>query len=214
MTHKFKTRFTALVLTLLLCPISSALAQGNELIAKAKSYLNPSQGLQIEYQLKTDHQGTPSTGHYYALGDAFYLESEEIKAWHDGQGNLWVYLAMNGEVNLTRPQREDLQELNPLLNFDLLSPSRFYLKERREGPLRILTATPKQPKKEYIEWLELQTDAQGKPIALRLRQVGMDETLHLKIIRITQKANKAMKEKDFFSFSPNKLPGTPVIDLR
>lgn len=212
-TKKLLTALISVLMLSLIIPQSYA-QEAESLLNKAKIYLEPSRGLKIDYQLQIG-DGQPTTGCYYALNKAFYLESEELKAWHDGKGNLWVFLSQNGEVNLTNPLEEDLMELNPLLNLSILSAKRFYLNTKTKGAITTLTATPKSPKEEpVIERLELQIDTKGKPIIMKVKQRGIQEVLSVKVVKLTQGIAKEMKQKDFFTFTPNKLPNVSVIDLR
>lgn len=187
-------------------------AQAQEsMLTKAKTYLDASQGLQIEYQLKVGND--TSLGSYNALGTAFYLESDAMKAWHEG-GKLWVYVAQNGEINLSTPEREDLLELNPLLNLERVSSRTFTLKESKAGEVTNIQATPKSKKGEEIEWLILSLDKNGKPLMLKVKQKGIAQAIEVKVTKITKGCTDAMKRKGYFSFASNKLPGVSVIDLR
>ncbi len=150
----------------------SAEAQ-EQTLQKAKRYLDASKGLQIEYQLTIGEDS--EQGSYYALGEDFCLESPSIRAWHQG-GNLWVYIPQNGEVNLTQPYKEDLLELNPLLNLNRISAKTF--------------------------------------LSMRVKQRSISVPIVLKVTKLRQSATAQMKQKGFFRFDANKLPGVAVIDLR
>lgn len=199
-------------LWLLLAIISLPVQAQEGTLNKAKAHLNASKGLQIDYQLFVGDEAS-DTGSYYALGDAFYLESQELKAWHQ-DGNLWVYLSQNGEVNLTHPVKEDLQELNPLLNLEQISSKTFTLSESVIGGFTTLYAVPKKNKGGEIEWLSLVVDKKGQPLALSVKQRSISLPISLKVTRFEKSTSEAMKQKGFFSFSSNKLPGVVVIDLR
>lgn len=186
----------------------SATAQ-EAMLGRAKGFLDPAKGLQIEYQLTIGEDG--EQGSYYALGEAFYLEGESIKAWCDGD-NLWVYLPQNREVNLTKPLKEDLLELNPLLNLNRISSNTFELKETRVGEVTSIKAVPKV--REEIEWMEINLNAKGKPLSLRVKQRSLSLPVDVRVTKLTQSTSEAMRRSGFFRFEPNKLPGVEVIDLR
>lgn len=186
----------------------SAEAQ-EQTLQKAKRYLDASKGLQIEYQLTIGEDS--EQGSYYALGEDFCLESPSIRAWHQG-GNLWVFIPQNGEVNLTQPYKEDLLELNPLLNLNRISAKTFNLKESTTGAVTTIKATPKQ--KEEIEWLEVHLNSQCEPLSMRVKQRSISVPIVLKVTKLRQSATAQMKQKGFFRFDANKLPGVAVIDLR
>lgn len=199
--------FSLIALALVVLPLQAQ----ETMLNKAKAHLNATKGLQIDYQLTIGDDS--STGSYYALGKAFYLESQELKAWHQ-DGNLWVYIAQNREVNLSHPVQEDLQELNPLLNLERISSKTFTLIQSQSGALTTIKAVPKTPKGEEIEWLTLVVHKDGEPQTLTLKQRGMTFPVHLKVTKFVKGTTDAMKRKGFFSYDANKLPGVSVIDLR
>lgn len=181
------------------------------MLNKAKEYLDTTKGLQIDYQLSIGDESAEGT--YYALGESFYLESQELKAWHQDD-NLWVYLAQNGEVNLSNPVKEDLQELNPLLNLGYISSNTFTLTESVVGGFTTIRAVPKTRKGEEIEWLTLVVEKDGRPLALSVKQRSVAVPVNLKVTKFTKGTTELMKRKGFFSYEANKLPGVSVIDLR
>lgn len=202
-----KMRYLWLLLALIALP-----AQAQEAILnKAKGYLDATKGLQINYLLSVGDDS--DVGTYYALGDAFYLESQELKAWHQ-DGNLWVYLAQNGEVNLSTPVKEDLQELNPLLNLEYISSKTFDLSQNNVGGFTTITAVPKATRGEEIEWLTLVVDKDGQPLALSVKQRSVPLPINLEVTKLVKGTTEPMKRKGFFSYDANKLPGVAVIDLR
>lgn len=202
-----KMKYLWLLLALMVLPVQAQEAVLN----KAKRYLDASKGLQIDYELFVGDDS--DTGTYYALGDAFYLESGGLKAWHQ-DGNLWVYLAQNGEVNLSHPEKEDLQELNPLLNLEQISSKTFTLTEGKVEGYTTLRAVPKSRRGSEIEWLTLVVDKSGQPLAMTVKQRSIELPISLTISKFTKGATESMKRKDFFSYTANKLPGVAVIDLR
>lgn len=206
---KSVTKISVLLVSLLLS--LPAMAQEVKL-NQTKAYLKTDKGLKIDYQMSVGQ--SLSSGTYYALGECFYLESEEIKSWHDGK-DLWVYIPQNGEVNLSTPYPEDLLELNPLLNLNALDSRAYKLTETKSGVHSVLRATPlRQNREERIEWLEVTVDAQGRPLSLRIKEMGMRDLITIKVNSLSQEISPEMRQKGFFSFSQNKVPGVAVIDLR
>lgn len=193
----------------LMCLFALSASAQEAMLNKAKAFLSPAKGLQIEYQLTIGEDS--ERGSYFALGDSFYLESQSLKAWCS-DGNLWVYLPQNREVNLTKPLKEDLMELNPLLNLNRISGKTFNLQETTVGAVTTVKATPK--KREEIEWMEVSLNAQGKPLSLRVKQRSLIVPVDVKVTKLTQATSAEMKQKGFFSYQANKLPGVEVIDLR
>lgn len=103
-------------------------------------------------------------------------------------------------------------ELNPLLNLNRISSNTFELKETRVGEVTSIKAVPKV--REEIEWMEINLNAKGKPLSLRVKQRSLSLPVNVRVTKLTQSTSEAMRRSGFFRFEPNKLPGVEVIDLR
>ncbi|MDO5017569.1 MAG: LolA-like putative outer membrane lipoprotein chaperone [Porphyromonas sp.] len=202
-----RNKIAVLLTTLLLCTLTASAQEG--LLGKAKRYIDSANGLQVEFELTMD--GETSQGAYYALGEAFYLETDGLKAWHS-DGSLWVYLSVNNEISLTHPHREDLLELNPLLNLDRISDKTFTVTETKAKGVTTVKAAPKE--REEVEWIMLTVDTDGKPLSLRVKQRSLEQPVMLKVTHLSLTTSEVMKQKDFFRYTQNKMPGVAVIDLR
>lgn len=204
-----------LLLALFLPMCFSATAQEQkkmqEVLTKISKHLDSKNGLRIEYQYSfADHK---EQGAYYAAGAQFYLESESLKAWYDGR-NLWLYVVQNGEINLTTPERAELAELNPLLALEQLDASQYHLSQQASKRGNIITAKPKQPAKSQLTWLRLEVDKDFRPLWVELQERGLDTSIRVVVTSLRHGEFPQMKQKNFFRYEENKLPGVEVIDLR
>lgn len=114
----------------------------SQTIDKIIAHLDPRDGLRITADLMMDK--TPIRGEYYALGENFHYDTPQMKAWYNAK-DLWVYLDRNDEVNLSTPMKEeDLTEINPLLNLNVIKEQRFRIVENYKNGTYTLTATPEE----------------------------------------------------------------------
>lgn len=203
-----KIRYLFLVqLTLLLvCPISikAQLIEWTEV----KKQLAPSDGLQVGYTFTIGD--FVSKGHYFAdKGGKFVLDSPDIKAWYNGE-SLWLYSILSEEVQLTRPTKEELAELNPLVTLETIRDDAFTI-VRLPGGLR---ATPKQADQWRIEWVEVFLDPSFRPLKVLLKERGSDWIQTIEIHKIKKERTSEMRDPLFYQFTKNKMGGVEVIDLR
>ena len=125
MTH---FRYTLGLFFSLFCLVAHA--QTVDALDKSIELLQAKEGLQVDFRMTLEDVTTDCK--YYAEGRRFYYDSEEVKAWYDGT-DLWVYVKQSGEVNLSTPHKEDLMEINPLLNLEGVRKNAFSLTKKREG---------------------------------------------------------------------------------
>ncbi|MDO5035432.1 MAG: hypothetical protein Q4D93_00535 [Porphyromonas sp.] len=197
------------ILTLLLTLILTITMVGAQVpdIERVKRHLDTTDGLMIEYLLTIGDYA--QSGIYYGAGKKFYLESMDIRAWYDG-GNLWLYVAQNGEINLTTPQEKELGELNPLLSLESLNHEDYMIAQNNG----ILTVKPKKSGSNTFEWMKVAIDSHSRPLWIEVKEQGLEGHIRVDIKKIQKGSYPEMHEKGFFSFEPNKLPGIEVIDLR
>lgn len=183
----------------------------SQTIDKIIAHLDPRDGLRITFDLMMDK--TPIHGEYYALGENFHYDTPQMKAWYNAK-DLWVYLDRNDEVNLSTPMKEDLTEINPLLNLNVIKEQRFRIVESHKNGTYTLTATPERNYKGVIERVVVTADKEYKPLIMTIKEKGVNELIEVRVSALKRGAFPEMKEKGFFGFTGNKLPGKMVIDLR
>lgn len=189
--------------------------KSNHTLDKIIEQVSADKGLRVSFELSFTHDTEPIRGDYYAYGQNFYYDSPQMKAWYNAK-NLWVYIDQNDEVNLSTPMKEDLTEINPLLNLDTIKKQKFEIKEERKNGEYTLKATPAKSYKGTIEQVVIKSDEAYHPVSIKITEKsesGRDE-LNVKILSLKRGAFPEMKDKGFFTFSGNKLPGKLVIDLR
>ena len=186
---------------------------GTPVLDKMIAAADASKGLQITFAIAMDGQKEVE-GRYWAYGKKFHFETPQMKAWYDGN-NLWVYLEQNGEVNLSLPMKEDLAMINPLLNLSEVKKEAFTVKESKLPNIGYrVVATPKGKNPSQIAQLTAEATEKYVPTLIRLLEKGSKTEIRVAVKSLKQGAFAEMNTPGFFAFSPNKLPGKPVIDLR
>ena len=210
MTH---FRYTLGLFFSLFCLVAHA--QTVDALDKSIELLQAKEGLQVGFRMTLEDVTTDCK--YYAEGRRFYYDSEEVKAWYDGT-DLWVYVKQSGEVNLSTPHKEDLMEINPLLNLEGVRKNAFSLTKKREGKNTRITAVPrKKGKNRYdgsLARLEALIAPDGRPISLRLEEKGLMEPVLIEVTRFEEGKFRELKDSSFFRYTPEKVKGATLIDLR
>lgn len=210
MTH---FRYTLGLFFSLFCLV--AYSQTADVLDKSIERLQAKEGLQVGFRMTLEDVTTDCK--YYAEGRRFYYDSEEVKAWYDGT-DLWVYVKQSGEVNLSTPHKEDLMEINPLLNLEGIRKNAFSLTKKREGKNTRVTAVPRtKGKNRYngsLAKLEALIAPDGRPISLRLEEKGLMEPVLIEVTRFEEGQFKELKDRSFFKYTPEKVKGATLIDLR
>ena len=185
------------------------------MLDKSIERLQAKEGLQVCFRMTLEDVTTDCK--YYAEGRRFYYDSEEVKAWYDGT-DLWVYVKQSGEVNLSTPHKEDLMEINPLLNLEGVRKNAFSLTKKREGKnTRVIAVPRKNGKNRYdgsLARLEALIAPDGRPISLRLEEKGLMEPVLIEVTRFEEGKFRELKDSSFFRYTPEKVKGATLIDLR
>lgn len=210
MTH---FRYTLGLFFSLFCLV--AYSQTADVLDKSIERLQAKEGLQVGFRMTLEDVTTDCK--YYAEGRRFYYDSEEVKAWYDGT-DLWVYVKQSGEVNLSTPHKEDLMEINPLLNLEGVRKNAFSLTKKREGKnTRVIAVPRKNGKNRYdgsLARLEALIAPDGRPISLRLEEKGLMEPVLIEVTRFEEGKFRELKDSSFFRYTPEKVKGATLIDLR
>lgn len=210
MTH---IRYTLGLFLSLFCLVTYA--QTADVLDKSIERLQAKEGLQVDFRMTLEDVTTDCK--YYAEGRRFYYDSEEVKAWYDGT-DLWVYVKQSGEVNLSTPHKEDLMEINPLLNLEGVRKNAFSLTKKKEGKNTRVTAVPRTKGKNRYDGslarLEALIAPDGRPISLRLEEKGLMEPVLIEVTRFEEGQFKELKDRSFFRYTPEKVKGATLIDLR
>lgn len=198
-----------LLLLLALCcllPLHAA-ESATAVLDKAAAKIRSAKSLSASYTISAD--GHSQSGTLTIAGDRFTIDSPQISSWYDGRTQ-WTYSANAGEVNITEPTPEELQQVNPfaIINSFKTNYRASMLKApAREKKIR-LTSTNSGSDIHSVE-LTL-SDSTLYPTRIVLT-MGNRRSVSISINSV--KAGAALPVS-YFRYDPAKHPGIPVVDLR
>lgn len=103
------------ILTFIIAVFSAAFVAGaadtaDGLLSKAAERLRSAKSVTAQFTLSSG--GSKSSGKIILAGDRFHVSTQELSTWYDGKTQ-WTYSPQAGEVNITEPTPEELQQVNP-----------------------------------------------------------------------------------------------------
>lgn len=153
--------------------------------------------------------GNSSTGRLVLGGRNFYLTTPDMKVWFDGT-SLWSYLKAADEVNLSKPTRDELAQINPL---SILGAIGNNYKLRRlaspEGTDKI-ELIPNKPSDDFAKAVVTIATATALPREVAIYDArGTATTIKISSAKVGQALPIST-----FRYNPRQFPGVEVIDLR
>ncbi len=195
----------SLLLTLNLLP---SMGQQN---AKARDILDKTyQTYQQTACLNITFEGTQQ-GKILLQDDCFYLESNGIKSWFDGNTQ-WSYVGQNEEVTISVPTPEEIQSINPYALLGMYKKGFGYsyegLKVRNGKEGYEIRLTPINPEEIADIFLIISTDFYPTYI-----EINMQSGDKQKII-VTSCKTEDKKPIETFRFHTADFPKAEIIDMR
>ena len=150
-------------------------------------------------------RGGQALGSMQMAKKACTISAGGMTMWYDGTTQ-WVYSVGTQEVNISKPQLEDLLESNP---FVLISSYASHFNVASGGK-NIAVLTPKNKQNSGIDKATVTFDANGWTAKISVKfQNG--STIDVAVSKIT--IGKALPASTF-RFDPRKYPEADIIDLR
>lgn len=208
MTRTFLNR---ILLLIALLAGSTAVMQGAEtatsILDRASAKIRSDKSIAATYTISAD--GHLQSGTLTIAGDRFILTSPQISSWYDGKTQ-WTYSTQTGEVNITEPTPEELQQVNPFAiinSFRKLYKASLLKSPATEKKIKLTASNPKSDIKSVVLTLNAST---LYPTAIELTMSNRRTvTIHV----TSTKSGGALPVSDF-RFNSKKYPGVPVVDLR
>ncbi|MCM1075736.1 MAG: hypothetical protein NC411_00050 [Bacteroides sp.] len=177
------------------------------ILDKASAKFSEAKSLMANYTITAD--GNTQSGQLVVAGDRFTLSSPQMSSWYDGKTQ-WTYSTHTGEVNITEPTPEELQQVNP---FAIINSFR----KQYKASLMNSASTVKKIKlnainqKNDIKSVVLTLNATSLyPTRIELA-LGNRRVIRIDVNSVTAGSTLPQSE---FRFNPKKFPGIPVVDLR
>lgn len=194
-----------------MCVVSTASAakpSAQESVDKMTVKLKKAQSIEFVFNIAQDRSN--STGRLVVGGTKFFLTTPEMKIWFDGVSQ-WSYLKSAGEVNLSRPNRYELAQANPLSILASLNGKNFTFRRlsSTEGTDKI-EIIPKNPTQDFAKAVVLINSTTSMPKELTV----YDAKGNSAIVKISSAKIGTQLPVSTFRFNPRQFPGVEIVDLR
>ncbi len=181
--------------------------------AKAKSFKT----IYAEFNFTLENQQEDVTetysGKLWAKGEKYKLELMGTITYFDGT-TIWTYMKDAEEVNISEPDPEDDNALNPAKLWTMHEKGfkYYYKKEKFEAnrPLQYVDLIPKSLECDYSR-ITLKID-KTKNMIYAMKRYGKDGNIYT-IVILKYKTNEAYSDA-MFKFDKTKHPNVEVNDLR
>lgn len=187
-------------------------AEAKRILDRMSRTIKQAKGMDIHFTLTNYLHGTPQSsmqGNICLQTDRFRLTTPEMITWFDGKTQ-WSYLTINEEVNISNPEKEELQTINPLAIIGLYKQGYHYQLAQTTEKLYEIVLTAENEERQLSD-LTLYVDRKTfLPHSVKVREAGKGYNL----ITIDQLKTGMNWENSFFTFDSQQYPHAEVIDLR
>ncbi len=202
--------FTALI------PVSSYAQESaaRTLLDQVATKLKNAGGMQAQFQA-TAYKGRDVAGSMSGTisvkGRKFKIVSPQVQQWFDGS-TLWAIQAGSNEINVSRPTRAELQQINPYGFIDLykqgyvLSVSDEVHEGKPIKEVHLISKSTKNP----IQEMYVSLGSDQLPFSVRVR-IGKKDWMKIRVNSL--KTGIRFPDSDFV-LNPSRFPNYEVIDLR
>lgn len=154
-------------------------------------------------------EGVPAKGVIKGKGMKFSLVSDAVSSWYDGK-NLYQYSPITAETTLTKPNKSELLETNPLLYLSASSAFKAVFAKKQVKGRKCLVLIPKT-KNSGVKNVQVELDAKTLlPLNIKVNPTS-GKSLNVKLTKIT--LNTSISDSEFV-YPKSKYKHIKVIDLR
>ncbi len=201
-------KYLAILAALLMVTLQAKAAESaTSILQQAAAKVTKAKSLVADYTISAD--GHSQNGILTISGERFTLSSPQMVSWYDGKTQ-WTYSSHIGEVNITEPTPEELQQVNPFAIIRTFSKNYKATLEKSAAGTKQLRLTAISAKSD-IKTVVLTLDATTLyPTKIQLVMANRQQ-VNIKINKLTEGPTLPMSH---FRFDPKKYPDVPVVDLR
>lgn len=207
------------ILFLLMLSVSTVLSAQNaiSILDKAAKAYEDANGVKAEFamRIRSDKQQTTESfeGEIQIKGNKFSLKTPDVLTWFDGKTQ-WTYMLRTEEVNVSEPDGEELQFMNPaflLKNYKKGFDAKYKGESTAASGKSAYDITLIPRKKGSIAQVDLQIEKHsGLPAALIVvSKDGITSTIRIMNIQTGQN-----QPDSNFVFNTSDFPEAEIIDLR
>lgn len=207
-----------ILLLMMLCVSVVVSAQNaTSILDKAAKAYDDANGVKAEFamRIRSDKHQTAESfeGEIQIKGNKFSLKTPDVLTWFDGKTQ-WTYMLRTEEVNVSNPDGEELQYMNPALllkNYKKGFDTKYKGESTAANGKSAYDVTLIPRKKGSVTQVDLQIEKLSNfPAALTVvSKDGMTSTI--RIMNIKTGLNQS---DDSFVFNASDFPEAEVIDLR
>ncbi len=184
-----------------------AVETASRILNSSANRIKSAKSLVASYVITAD--GHKQDGIMTISGERFTISSPQMVSWYDGKTQ-WTYTSHTGEVNITEPTAEELQQINPFAI--IRSFSNNYKAQQLKSPagtkkIRLTALSPKSDIKTVILTLNAKT---LYPTRIDLT-MGNRQSVAIQISAVEEGPTLPAAN---FRFDAKKYPGVQVVDLR
>ncbi len=203
------TRFIYIIFLLATTASQSATAAtptSADILASACREMKNAKSLKASFTVTGN--GQSSAGDITIDGNCFYLTTPEMTTWFDGKTQ-WSYSPAAGEVSVSEPTTEELEQINPFAIMDGLQKQ--FNGRRITAPIGTdrLELTPKG-KSDYSKVILTLNASTHLPAEITFTTTDRTTTT----IKILSLSKIKAPSPATFRFNPKKYPLAEIIDLR
>jgi len=154
-------------------------------------------------------------GMIYIKGEKYKIDAPDYDVYYDGKTQ-WVYNEHSNEVNITTPEADEVQTLNPSMIYNIYKKNCDYkLTGKKTDPkmrkVQEIKLFPKGKKQDITEITLQLNEKDFLPVFIhaRFRNNGLENLIYINKYDVNQNI-----AEDLFVFDEAKFPEVEVIDLR
>ena len=214
-------RFLSIILTGLFLSIPTFAqkdAKAKEILDKTSVMLNQSGGISVTFAININDEiqkiKESFEGQMLLKAGKFFLETPDLTVYFDGKTQ-WTYIKSIEEVNISDPQPQEIQTLNPILIFEMYKTDCDYKyngekTDIQKRKVQEVSLFPKD-KNEEIKQIDIQINpVDSMPVSFRIIYKNKSEYR----IFISKYQTKLNFPDSQFVFDKTKYPQAFVNDLR
>lgn len=186
---------------------AGAAESADQLLGRAADKLRTSKSVSASFSVKASAGN--ASGTITLAGDKFRITSQDLSVWYNGKTQ-WTYMPSAGEVNITEPTAEELQQINPFAIVNAMRRGYKAAITSRTAANTVLTLTATARRPEIKKAVLTLSNATLYPSKIILTMADGSVTA----ITVSNVKAGAAQAASAFVFNPAKYPGVEVVDLR
>lgn len=202
-----KISLLTLMMLTLCCVKIAAAENASQLLDKAAEKVRSHKSISVNYTISADNQS--QNGTLILSGDRFVLTLPGISSWYDGRTQ-WTFARQTGEVNMSEPTPEELQQVNPFAIINSFKNSFTPTLLKSDPGEKVISLTSKAKHPDIIKAVLTLNASSLLPNKILLT-LSNHKTVLIKINSLTPGGTLPAET---FRFDSKKFPGLKVVDLR